>query len=125
MTKFFRCEHCGNIITKIIDGGVKVVCCGEEMIELEAHTADSSVEKHVPVIQIDGAKVNVTVGSTLHPMIDKHFIQWIYLETTHGGQFYYLKAGEKPMASFCLAEGEKVIAAYEYCNIHGLWVANV
>ena len=34
-----------------------------------------------------------------------------------------LKPGEKPEAVFALAEGETVVAAYEYCNLHGLWKA--
>jgi len=123
-TEFFRCEHCGNIITKMHDGGVAVVCCGEEMKKLVAQTADSTTEKHVPIIEIKGHDVKVTVGSTLHPMIEKHYIQWIYLETEKGGQFHYFKPEEEPIAHFRLADGEKVTAAYEYCNIHGLWKAN-
>ncbi|MBQ2309562.1 MAG: desulfoferrodoxin, partial [Erysipelotrichales bacterium] len=28
---------------------------------------------------------------------------------------------EAPEAKFVLAEDEKAVAAYEYCNLHGLW----
>ena len=34
-----------------------------------------------------------------------------------------LKPGEKPEASFALCEGDEVVAAYAYCNLHGLWKA--
>ena len=122
-TKFFICKHCGNIITKIHDSGVPVVCCGEEMQEIMPQTADSSKEKHVPVIEGKGNDVTVTVGSTLHPMIEKHYITWIYLETERGGQFYYLKPGEEPIAHFKVTTNDKILAAYEYCNVHGLWKA--
>ena len=55
--KFYICNHCGNIIAYVKSSGVPVVCCGEKMQELVPNTTDAAVEKHVPVIQIDGAKV--------------------------------------------------------------------
>ena len=30
---------------------------------------------------------------------------------------------EAPEAAFALAEGDEVVAAYDYCNLHGLWKA--
>lgn len=75
------------------------------MQELVANTEDAAQEKHVPVITVDGSTVRVAVGSVEHPMIEKHYIQWIYLQTTHGGQRYILKPGDKPEAVFALAEG--------------------
>ena len=32
--KFYICKHCGNIIVKIKDSSVPVVCCGEPMSEI-------------------------------------------------------------------------------------------
>ncbi len=119
--KFYICKHCGNIIGMIQDSGVTPECCGEEMQELIANTVDASVEKHVPVIKTEGCKVTVTVGSTLHPMLPAHYIMWIYLNTQKGAQLKYLIPDSEPKAEFCLADGDKVIAAYEYCNLHGLW----
>lgn len=122
--KFFICKHCGNIIMKVRDSGVSVVCCGEKMSELVPKTADSSVEKHVPLIEVNGNDVKVTVGSTLHPMTEEHYIQWIYIYTEKGSQFYKLNPGEQPIAYFKLTDGDKLISAYEYCNLHGLWKAD-
>lgn len=119
--KFYRCRHCGNIITKIIDSGVQVVCCGEQMAELIPNTSDGAGEKHVPVISVDGSKVTVTVSTVEHPSTAEHYIQFIVLETTSGFEVKNLKPGEKPAAVFAVAEGDKVVAAYEYCNLHGLW----
>ncbi|MEG0901638.1 MAG: desulfoferrodoxin family protein, partial [Clostridia bacterium] len=34
-----------------------------------------------------------------------------------------LHPNQKPQACFALCDGDEVIAAYEYCNIHGLWKA--
>ncbi|NLY71006.1 MAG: desulfoferrodoxin [Clostridiales bacterium] len=123
--KFFICQHCGNIIQMIYESGVKVVCCGEPMIELVANTEDAAYEKHVPVIEVDGDIVTVKVGSVAHPMVDEHYIMWIYLETNEGGHRKCLQPGDEPVLSFKLGEGEKAIAAYEYCNLHGLWKADV
>ena len=122
---FYRCQHCGNIITHLEDSGVRVICCGEEMKQLIPNTSDGAGEKHVPVISIDGQTVTVTVGSVEHPMLEAHHIAWIVLETKQGYQCKALKAGEKPVAKFALTEGDEAVAAYEYCNLHGLWCAKV
>ncbi|MGO2118990.1 MAG: desulfoferrodoxin family protein [Fusobacterium sp.] len=124
-TKFYVCSHCGNIVKKFHDSGIPVFCCGEAMKELVPKTADAAGEKHVPLIEVNGEDVKVTVGSTLHPMVESHYIVWIYLETSNGGQFHSFKPGDEPIANFKLAKDEKVISAYEYCNIHGLWIAKL
>lgn len=121
----FKCEHCGNIIAYLKDSGVRVHCCGEEMKPLIPNTTDAAGEKHVPVIAVDGSTVTVTVGAVEHPMLDAHYIEWILLETKEGRQRKTLKPGEKPVADFSLTAGDAVIAAYEYCNLHGLWKATV
>ena len=91
------------------------------MTELVANTEEASVEKHLPVVEVTGNEVKVAVGSALHPMEESHYISFIYLETANGGQFKKLKAGDEPKASFSIATGDKPIAVYEYCNLHGLW----
>ncbi len=121
--KFYRCDHCGNIITFVHSAGVPVMCCGQKMTELVPGTVDAAQEKHVPVVEVKGNVVHVKVGAVAHPMLEEHSIQWIALETSQGSQIKYLKPGEQPEAVFALAEGEQVVAAYEYCNLHGLWKA--
>lgn len=121
--KFFKCEHCGNIITMVEDKGVPVMCCGEKMKEMIPGTTDAATEKHVPVYEVEGSKVKVSVGEVEHPMLEEHFIQWVALETKEGSQIKYLKPGEKPEVCFEICEGDAVEAVYEYCNLHGLWRA--
>lgn len=123
--KFYRSSHCGNIVTFLQDSGVSVECCGEKMGELTANTTDAAQEKHVPVVALEGSKVTVKVGSVAHPMLEEHSIQWIVLETKQGYQTKFLKPGETPEAVFCVAEGDAPVAAYEYCNLHGLWKAEI
>lgn len=119
--KLYKCAHCGNIAAMVHDAGPTPVCCGEKMEELVPNTTDASQEKHVPVITIDGAKVTVAVGSAEHPMLEEHYITFIILETDQGRQRKVLSPGGQPKAEFVLADGEKVVAAYEYCNLHGFW----
>ncbi|MHC1771206.1 MAG: desulfoferrodoxin family protein [Flexilinea sp.] len=122
--KFFYCKHCGKIIGMIFDPGTPTICCGEPMQELIANTSDGAKEKHVPVVKVTGDTIEVTIGSVLHPMIPEHFIQWIYLQTKKGGQRKRLSPGEEPKAVFVLKDDEPV-TAFEYCNLHGLWKADI
>ena len=119
--KFYICEHCGNIITHVKSSGVPVFCCGQKMKEIIPGTVEASVEKHLPVVTVEGNQVIASVGSVEHPMVEEHFIQWVVLETERGSQLKRLLPGEKPQVVFSLAEGEKPVAVYEWCNLHGLW----
>ena len=122
--KFYICKHCGNLVTFINESGAPLTCCGDLMTQIVPNTVEAAVEKHVPVIKIDGHNVEVSVGSVEHPMLPEHYIQWIYLETENGFQMKYLSPGESPIAFFEL-NGDKAVAAYAYCNLHGLWKAIV
>ena len=121
--KFFRCEHCGNIIEMVEDKGVPVVCCGQRMTELVAGTSDGAREKHVPVYEVKDNIVHVKVGEVAPPMIPEHYIEWIVLQTKNGVQRKELNPGDKPEACFALCDGDEVEAVYAYCNLHGLWKA--
>ena len=118
--KFYICEHCGNVVEMVHSSGVNVVCCGEKMKELEAGVVEASREKHIPVAEVNGNEVKVTVGSVEHPMAEEHSILWVYLETDAGIQRKSLEVGKPPVVSFALKD-EKPLAVYAYCNLHGLW----
>ena len=123
-TKFYICEHCGNIVGMIHNSGVNPVCCGQKMTALEAGTVEASREKHIPVVTVEGNEVKVAVGSVLHPMSEEHSIMWVYLETDRGGQRKTLKAGDEPTVTFALSD-ERPVAVYAYCNLHGLWKTEI
>ena len=106
--KFYICKHCGNVIEKVEDKGVPVVCCGEVMKELQAGIEDADT-------------VHVFIGEVEHPMTAEHWIEWVSLKTDKGIQRKYLKPGEKPSVDFKILEGEEVEEVYAYCNLHGLW----
>jgi len=119
--EFYRCNKCKNIITFIQHPGCPVFCCGEEMTKLEPNTTDAAVEKHVPVVEREGNKVTVKVGEVAHPMTEAHLITTIILETKNATQIKQLTAEDEPMAVFYVADDDEVVAAYENCNLHGMW----
>ena len=120
--KILRCNHCGNMTYVLHDANVPMICCGEQMQELTANTTDAAVEKHVPVVTVNGNRVEVVVGGVEHPMTEAHYIEFIMLETDKGVQVRHLTPTDAPKAVFEVAEGTPV-AVYEYCNLHGLWKA--
>ena len=122
--RFFICEHCGNIVGMIHDAGVPLKCCGQNMTKLEPGTVEASREKHIPVVSVNGNEVKVDVGSVKHPMSEEHSILWVYLQTDRGGQRKCLAVGSEPVVTFALSD-EKPVAVYAYCNLHGLWKADV
>lgn len=121
--KFYICQHCGNIVAYVKSSGVPVFCCGKKMQEIIPGTTDASVEKHVPMIRVDGNKVAISVGTVEHPMLPEHFIEWISLETKEGNQRKVLYQGTQPKAEFIITDTDEVVAAYAYCNLHSLWKA--
>ena len=123
--KFYICNHCGNIVYYVRNKGVPIVCCGEKMVELLPGVTDAATEKHVPVVTVEGNKVTANVGSVNHPMTDEHYINWVILETKKGCQKVDLTPTDEPKAVFYVAEGDEPVAVYEYCNLHGLWKADI
>ena len=123
MAKFrgiYKCEICGNIVEVLHEGAGALVCCGEEMKEMEEKTEDSSVEKHVPFIEKTANDVIIKVGQNQdHPMEEKHYIEWIQVIANGVAYRKFLKPGDKPQADFSIKANK--IEAREYCNIHGLW----
>ena len=125
MSRLLISDDKKSIVMLISGGGANISCDGKQMNFLQANVTDAAQEKHVPQISVDGQKVFVKVGSVAHPMTDAHLIQWIYLQTKRGGQYVHLTATDKPEAEFVVAEGDEPIAAYEFCNLHGLWKADI
>ena len=123
--KFYVCEHCGNIVTKLTSAGVPIKCCGENMVLLEAGVTDAAVEKHVPAVTVEGNLVKVSVGSVAHPMTAEHYIPWVALETETSASVEWLQPEQAPEVVFALAEGQKPKAVYAWCNLHGLWKAEL
>ncbi|MGI6714068.1 MAG: desulfoferrodoxin family protein [Bacilli bacterium] len=120
--RFYKCDVCGNFIEMIHDAGINPFCCKQPMTEIVANTKeDVALEKHLPVLTKDGAVRILTVGSTIHPMTEAHYIPFIILVTNKAVHRADLTPKDKPVARFVLDQDEVEVAAYEYCNLHGLW----
>lgn len=122
MDKFYKCKKCGKIVQVIKDSACGLVCCDEEMTELNPLLKDGAVEKHLPVIERVGNEVVVKVGEVPHPMQDVHYIEFVVLDTEKTTQRVDFKPGDVPVAKFVIAEDDKVVDALAYCNLHGLWL---
>lgn len=122
--RFYFCNSCGNLMIAAIASGVIPYCCGDEMTLLSANTSDGNREKHVPVISFtSNHSIKVKIGSEPHPMTQQHNIRFVCLETSVGGIIRYLNEGDEPEVN--IRFNGKPIAVYAYCNIHGLWRADV
>ena len=115
----YKCEECGNVVELLDVGGGDLVCCGDAMVLCDEQTADWKTEKHVPVVEAADGGVTVTVGSTLHPMEEDHYIQWIEIIEGDKVRKQFLAPGMDPRAAFCCTTDQ--IVAREFCNKHGLW----
>jgi superoxide reductase len=123
MMQIYECDVCGNIIEVLHDGIGQLICCGEPMNKLEAHTSDQGYEKHVPVVERTADGIKVKIGSNPHPMVEDHHIEWIEVMYGDGQcQRKHLKPGDAPEADFCVPEGK--VTAREHCSVHGLWIGD-
>ena len=119
--KIFKCDSCNNLLELVHAECTSPDCSIKGFTLVEGNTVDAAQEKHVPFIEKIPGGYRVSVGTTLHPMEDKHSILWIELIAGDRTMRQYLKPGQTPVAEF-QCDAEKVIAR-EYCNLHGLWKA--
>ncbi len=118
--KFYKCKKCNDVIVKLVKNGDD---SSQGMEEIIANTTDAATEKHLPVAKLENGFVEVTVGSISHPMEEAHYINFIAVETNNGYHIVSLEPSNKPEAKIYVGNS-KVIAVYEYCNLHGLWKIN-
>ncbi|MEI6563840.1 MAG: desulfoferrodoxin [bacterium] len=116
----YKCDLCGTLVEVLRSSEGTLACCGQPMKVMSENTVDASKEKHIPVIERVPNGVKVTVGSILHPMEEKHFIEWIELIIGDEVLRKYLSPGMPPVAVFEGVTATNVVVR-EFCNLHGLW----
>lgn len=121
--KFFKCSNNGLVIPVCHVFTDETSLQGAK--EITPNSVDAAEEKHKPVVEIKGDTVIVNVGSVTHPMTEEHLITTVILETQNGAQFKYLTHDADPIVHFSLYSTDKPIAAYAYCNLHGLWKVEI
>lgn len=120
---YYHCDVCGHVVSILYPGMPPLVCCGEEMARLEAKTADTGKEKHVPVIVANGDSTTIKLGEVPHPMTDAHHIAFIEVFTKAGKVCRErLAPTAAPEATFGI-KADDIDSVYAYCNLHGLWKA--
>lgn len=125
--EIYKCEICGNIVEVIQEGAGELVCCGEPMQKAETkHQEEMINEKHIPALKkYDDNKWSVVIGNETHPMTNEHYIQFIEAVSSDGKYMkrVYLKPNEKAELELdCICNN---MIAREYCNIHGLFEAEL
>lgn len=122
--RHYVCRTCGNLAAMVNDTNRRIGCCGKNMDELTPNAVEFSAEKHTPKIKLSDGKVTVSVGEgdNAHPMLPEHAISWVCLVTTGGSQRKLLRPDGKSEVTFLIDKNERVIKAFAYCNLHGLWV---
>ena len=114
MVKFYKETESGEVLISFS----KI----DSLKEIKANSVDAAIEKHVPIYELEDDKIIATVGETLHPMEEKHYIMWIALVCDNKISMTKFKPGDEPKAEFEYIPGSKI---YAYCNLHGLWVKEV
>lgn len=137
--KVFICKVCNHLVfNELLE---KCPVCGAEKKDFEqkdnifqesqAKSPEAEV-KHVPAVLVNKTcglipeksctDVVVRVGRTLHPMEEKHFIQFIdcYLNDCFLGRAHFTP-GLEPAACFHLKEAKGKVTITEHCNVHGYW----
>ncbi len=88
----------------------------------EQGASEEGKEKHVPEVRIEGDSIVVQVGSTPHPMEEKHYIQLVQL--LDGDRVIMgkrLRPGQQPEVTFHNVQDPAQKRIRELCNVHGLW----
>ncbi len=101
--------------------------------EAEAKSKEGA-HKHVPAVTLKREcglipeasclDVLVRIGKTLHPMEEKHFIQWIdcYADDVFAARIM-LTPHSNPGVVFHLKNQAAKVRVVEFCNLHGHWQA--
>ncbi len=117
----YKCGKCGAVAEALWNGEEVLFCCGTEMNELIPNSVDAAKEKHVPVIERDGKKVIVKVGSVAHPMTKEHYI--LFVELIAGNQVlrHNFQEGDTVAEAVFYVDENVPVVAREFCNLHGFW----
>lgn len=98
-----KCEDCG------------IMCCDKPMTIVEPNTMEASFEKHIPIYEVIGNEMKITLN---HVMEEEHYIEWILVKTEKENKEVLLKPTELPTITVPYEKGAII---YAYCNKHGLW----
>ena len=139
MNKLFVCQACGHIEFDSAPEmcpscGAPKAKFGEDGNALMPAEKEGK-EKHVPVIIVtdecglipdDCRDIHVKVGSTPHPMLEDHWIQWIdvYVNKVFSARYTMYPKSMQPVVGLHLKAYQKgTLSVIEHCSKHGSWMA--
>lgn len=138
--KLFICQSCNHVAhdqkpDRCPVCGTYIFMRNDSIFKESAETSGEAAVKHVPSITLmkscgfipenDCVDVLVRIGETLHPMEDKHYIDFIdcYGNFKFIGRVF-LTPHLNPAACFHLKIRSKNITVVEHCTVHGYWMAD-
>ena len=117
-TKFYKCDSCGNVITKLVDSGVPVVCCGKGMTLLQPTPVTDQNRHLLPhVTLLDGGHIRLTLHENVKCSVGDNEKMFLYLEFEHGG--IVINDLSKPEINLSFGPC-RPLALYKYCTHCGL-----
>lgn len=143
--KIFECQVCGHLAFS--DAPDTCPICGspkEKFNEVQdaikkpadPNNLTDAEKKHLPVVNVSGNKVEVTVGAIIHPMLAEHHIMYVDFYINDKGisrvalgpspwnAKLELKSVPKASVELNLQKGQE-LKVLENCNLHGRWVTVV
>ena len=119
--EFYKCNICGNTVQVLFSGVGELVCCGENMHNLNVQNVDNNelAEKHVP--EIDEGDNFKLVRLSHHPMLPEHYIQFIQVISKDEKCMHTKFLSPNEIAEFDVSFMDRDFVAVELCNVHGLW----
>ena len=139
MGKLFVCKMCGHI--EFDAAPERCPACGAPKSAFREDAGalmpaeKEGKEKHVPELVVTTScglipdlcrDIHVKVGSTPHPMMEDHWIQWIdtYVDRKFAGRFMLYPESLQPAVGLHLKSDAKgTLTVIEHCNKHGSWSA--
>ena len=107
-------------IVKCKNGNISIVLKEVEDVTnkvIKSNSVDAAFEKHVPMYNIVGDKVEVFVN---HVMEEDHYIEWLLVDYGNEQIIKHFAPGDVPSM---IVEYHSGMKAYSYCNKHSLWVS--
>jgi superoxide reductase len=140
----FICQMCGHI--EFNNAPDKCPVCGapknkftqnDNVFKESAEKSPEAPVKHIPVITVNKscglipeqscADILFRIGKTLHPMEEKHFIQWAdcYIDNKYIERIFFTPFGVNPAGCIHLKASSGTVKVVELCNLHGYWETDV
>jgi len=142
--KVYICEICGHIEFNDIPEECPVCMAEKDKFKQDDSVFDDSrkkspeaevkhipsvaVNKHCGLIPEEGCTdIIVRIGETLHPMQEKHFIQFVdcYQDGNYVARAQFFPEKVFPAACFHVKKDSGRVTVVENCNIHGYWMTEV